>query len=206
MELDPSPSPFVVQKILKMRGTCWALVGWCHLGSTNKALQKFMSLYAAPNLHAMVLRAPSLAEAEAADAELRRQLNLVMSAGKNLDKAIHEVVCVRNSWNCWLQLRPMDNGKGKGKGRGSHPYARRSKNPAKGDGAKKKGLRHGFQVGECASSSTRARIVTGRNMATRIALSWPRDSVVCLETAMCNSVPLRAQVPAGRGSKRCARH
>ena len=110
-----------------MRGTCWALVGWCHLGSTNKVLQKFISLYAAPNLHAMALRAPSLAETEAADAELHRQLNLVMSAGKNLDKAIHEVMCVRNSLNCWLQPRPMDNSKGKGKGRGSHPYARRSR-------------------------------------------------------------------------------
>ena len=40
LELDPSPSPFVVQRILKMRGTCWALVDWCHLGSANKLLQK----------------------------------------------------------------------------------------------------------------------------------------------------------------------
>ena len=60
---------------------CWALVGWCHLGSANKLLQKFLSLYAAPNLAAMGLRALSLAEAEAADAEMCRQLNLLMSRG-----------------------------------------------------------------------------------------------------------------------------
>ena len=43
LEVDPSPSPYVVQRILKLRGVCWALVGWCHLGSANKLSQKFLS-------------------------------------------------------------------------------------------------------------------------------------------------------------------
>ena len=118
LEVDPSPSPYVVQRILKLRGVCWALVGWCHLGSANKLSQKFLSLYAAPNLGVMGLRAPSLAEAEAADAELCRQLNLLMSTGVSLDKAIHEVVVVRNSLHMWLQPRAISVGGKKGKGKG----------------------------------------------------------------------------------------
>ena len=156
LELDPSPSPFVVQRILKMRGTCWALVDWCHLDSANKLLQKFVSMYAATNLSALGLRAPSLCEAEAADAELCRQLNSLLSAGYCLDKAIHETVCVRNTLHCLLQPRPLDTRKGKSKGR-AQPYARNTKGNSKGDSAKgdgkssgkKKGCCHAFQVGKC---------------------------------------------------------
>ncbi|CAE7286498.1 unnamed protein product, partial [Symbiodinium sp. CCMP2456] len=147
LELDPSPSPFVVQRILKMRGTCWALVDWCHLGSANKLLQKFVSMYAATNLSALGLRAPSLCEAEAADAELCRQLNLLLSAGYSLDKAIHETVCVRNTLHCLLQPRPLDTRKGKGKGR-AHPYGRNTKGNSKGDSNKGDGKSSGKKKGE----------------------------------------------------------
>ena len=155
LELDPSPSPFVVQRILKMRGTRWALVDWCHLDSANKLLQKFVSMYAATNLSALGLRAPSLCEAEAADAELCRQLNSLLSAGYCLDTAIHETVCAqypalpaaaaalgqpeRQEQRPCSTLRSHTKGNSKG-------------DSAKGDGkssGKKKGCCHAFQVGKC---------------------------------------------------------
>ena len=57
--------------------------------------RKFVSMCAATNLSALGLRAPSLCEAEAADAELCRQLNSLLSAGYCLDTAIHETVCAQ---------------------------------------------------------------------------------------------------------------
>ena len=188
LEVDPSPSPYVVQRILKLRGVCWALVGWCHLGSANKLSQKFLSLYAAPNLGVMGLRAPSLAEAEAADAELCRQLNLLMSTGVSLDKAIHEVAVVRNSLHMWLQPRAISVGgkKGKGKGKGSHPYARVSKGDGKGGGkheSERRGKpasamhsRRASASARTASLCTSANIVAARTMVGLSARCSARDN------------------------------
>ena len=62
------------------------------------------------------MRAPSLAEAEAADIELCREVSSLLAKNFTLDQAIHECVVVRNSLNMWLQPRPRLPGKGKGKG------------------------------------------------------------------------------------------
>ena len=127
LEVDPSPYLEVARRVLGFGRVVPPWVG-------QQALAEVP--FTAPNLGVMGLRAPSLAEAEAADAELCRQLNLLTSTGVSLDKAIHEVVMVRNSLDMWLQPRAISVGgkKGKGKGKGSHPYARVSKGDGKGGG------------------------------------------------------------------------
>ena len=132
--------------------------------------------FTAPNLGVMGLRAPSLAEAEAADAELCRQLNLLMSTGVSLDKAIHEVVMVRNSLHMWLQPRAISVGgkKGKGKGKGSHPYARVSKGDGKGGGkheSERRGKPASAMHSRRASASARtASLCTSANIVA--ARTW----------------------------------
>ena len=144
--------------------------------------------FTAPNLGVMGLRAPSLAEAEAADAELCRQLNLLMSTGVSLDKAIHEVVMVRNSLHMWLQPRAISVGgkKGKGKGKGSHPYARVSKGDGKGGGkheSERRGKpasamhsRRASASARTASLCTSANIVAARTMVGLSARCLARDN------------------------------
>ena len=134
-----SPSPFGVQKILSLRGIGWALVGWCHLGTANALMRKFVALYSQYVPKELGLRAPSLAEAEAADVELCRRLGEKVQQGWTLDQALQD--CVEGSaWlSSLLQLRPRmplsiadtrkrkhmageshaaSVGKGKGKGKG----------------------------------------------------------------------------------------
>lgn len=64
-----SPSPFGVQRILSLRGICWSLVGWCHLGTANALMRQFVALYSQHVPKELGLRLPSLAEAEAAAAD-----------------------------------------------------------------------------------------------------------------------------------------
>ena len=106
LEQDPSPSHYGVQRLLLLRSVAWALVGWCHLGAGRRLVQAFMGLYAAPGLGSLGLRSPTLAKAEHADGELRRQLNALLSDGFHFDSALHEVVVVRHSLQMWLQPKP----------------------------------------------------------------------------------------------------
>ena len=154
-EMEPTPSPYVVQKILTLRCTSWALVGWCHLGAAKRLVVKFMELYTAPGLAALNMRGPSIAEAAAADGEICRELNRLMCSGFSLDQAIHELVEVRNALSVWLQARPripweLAKGTGKRNGKREQPYTR----PGKGKGAKYgegkgAGKCHAFQRGKC---------------------------------------------------------
>ena len=159
-EVDPSASPFAVQKLLHVRANCWALLGWCHLGAARSLTYKFMELYAAMGLGALGLRGPSLAEAEAADAECCRQLSALMARGHSVDQALHEVVEVRNSLHMWLQPRPRfaplkPNNQGKGGAAapyGQAPWKQHKKGSGKGKGkreGKRSGTCHGFQAGKC---------------------------------------------------------
>ena len=108
-DIDPSPSPFAVQRLLLLRSTAWALVGWCHLACAKKLAHRFVELYAPTGLASLGLRPPTLAEAEAVDAEICRTLNLLLSSGFSLDQALHELIEVRCSLNVWLQPRPKVN-------------------------------------------------------------------------------------------------
>ena len=159
-EVDPSASPFAVQKLLHVRAICWALLGWCHLGAARSLTYKFIDLYAVTGLGALGLRGPSLAEAEAADAECCRQLSALMARGHTLDQALHEVVEVRNSLHMWLQPRPRFaplKPSNHGKGAASAPYGQGLSKQSKKGGGKGKGKRegkragtcHGFQAGKC---------------------------------------------------------
>ena len=105
-DIDPSPSPFAVQRLLLLRSTTWALVGWCHLASAKKLAHRFVELYAQTGLATLGLRPPTLGEAEAVDAEICRTLNILQSADFTLDQALHEMIEVRCSLNVLLQPRP----------------------------------------------------------------------------------------------------
>ena len=72
------------------------------------------------------MRGPSIAEAEAADGEICRELNRLMCSGFSLDQAIHELVEVRNALSVWLQARPripweLAKGTGKRNGKREQP-------------------------------------------------------------------------------------
>eukprot|EP00438_Fugacium_kawagutii_P011190 Skav205412 [mRNA] locus=scaffold170:107332:108465:- [translate_table: standard] len=155
-EVDPSASPFAVQKLLHIRAVCWSLLGWCHLGAARALTHKFLELYAAPGLGGLGLRAPSLAEAEAADAECCRQLNALMIRGHSLDQALHELVEVRNSLYVWLQPRPRFAAKKpQNKGPPNTPYRKKGNGKGKGKHeGRRRGLCNGFQAGKCVYGKT----------------------------------------------------
>ena len=89
-----------------------------------------MALYHKPGLAALGLCAPTLVEAEVADAELCGRSKACWQRSFTLDEATHEAVVVRDSLQLWLQPRPKplapmvdkpphaapyQKGKGKGK-------------------------------------------------------------------------------------------
>ena len=102
----------------------------------------------AMGLGALGLRGPSLAEAEAADAECCRQLSALMARGHSLDQALHEVVEVRNSLHMWLQprprfapLKPSNQGKGGAAAPyGQAPWKQHKKGSGKGKGKRGEAL------------------------------------------------------------------
>ena len=153
-----SGSPYVIQKLLSLRATCWALVGWCHLGAAKLLTLKFMALYAAPGLGALGLRGPTAQEAEQADAEVCRQLAILMTNGFSLDQAIHELVEVRNGLYAWLQPRPKVTIQAPKNPRGRPgPYDKKGRGKGK-DGKGKKGAVqtcHAFQAGKCTYDKCR---------------------------------------------------
>ena len=120
-------------------------MGWCHLGAAKLLTLKFMG--------AMGLRGPTIQEAETADAEVCRQLALLMTNGFSLDQAIHELVEVRNGLYAWLQPRPkvvLNPGKFQDKLRvRPSPYDKKGKANGKGKG-KKIGSCHAFQLNKCS--------------------------------------------------------
>ena len=107
LECDPSASPFGVQRLLMARSLAWALTGWCHLSSSKTLVSKFLDYYTRGGGPDSGLRAPSLpmAEAEAADIELCRELYALLAKKFTLDQALHEVLVVPNSVHFWLQPR-----------------------------------------------------------------------------------------------------
>ena len=130
LESGPSASPFSAQRLLMTRSIAWALTGWCHLSSSKQLVRKFLHFYTRGGDPESGLRAPSLAEAEAADIKLCRELY-----GSLANMA-------RNSLRIWLQPRPRPPA-AKGNGKGKQPRKKR-------DGDRKlKGTRHAFQVGKC---------------------------------------------------------
>ena len=106
VESAVSPSPFAVQRALTLRGIAWALVSFCHLGAAHALARKFVSLYCQPVLPDLGLRPPTLAEAEAADAEVCRRLGEQINDGLSLVQAINEVVESSALLSSLLQLRP----------------------------------------------------------------------------------------------------
>jgi hypothetical protein len=106
VEVNPQGSFYFVSKLLMLRGTAWALVDWCHLGSAKLYCQKFMKLYSRSFGENSGLRAPSMEEAELADAEAIREIAHQMRQGLTLDLAIHEVITLRDVLGQLLQARP----------------------------------------------------------------------------------------------------
>ena len=158
---------FAVQKVLALRAVAWALVSFCHLG----AAKTFMALYHRPGLASLALRAPSIQEAEAADAEVCRQ-----EKGYSLDEAIHEAVVVRDSLQLWLQPRPRRQVPDKGPR--PEPHERRE---GKGKGKAGKGK----ASGTCKWASAHWRTTNSCTLANFVAppgtgesslLPWARDS------------------------------
>lgn len=159
VEGEVTGSPYAVQRVLSLRAVCWALLDWCHLGSAKLVVNKFMLLYHRLGLASMGLRPPSVQEAEAADAELCRQLQDLLCKNYTQDQAIHEAVVVRDSLHMWLQprvklprvpngpyTRPDKKGNGKGKGKDGK---------GKGDTPKKRAFCYKYQIGKCGAGECR---------------------------------------------------
>ena len=135
-------SPFAAQRLLSLRGIARALVA-------NALIGEFISLYTQRIPHELNMRGPTIAEAEAADAEVCRKLGELLNEGFSLDDAIHECIDGSPLLNSVLMLRPkmptlqQDPKRHRVKPYDSKPFA---KGREKG---KSKGTCHKFQIGKC---------------------------------------------------------
>ena len=170
-EEDLRPSPWRIERMMRVRRNAYALSGGCHLHNFKMLDEKVLAMFVKTFPAESGLRAPSLKELIDADKHiLSEAFKLVSDRSWALDDALHELSTVRTDLSVWLQPRPKppqtQQPKGAGKGK-SQQFGERPPPPRKGD--------RSFGKGKSKDKGQKGKPGDRSRSRVRLLEGWQRD-------------------------------